>query len=168
MIWKRKNKSDKQVLHTWYHTACITDSLFCATEGDLQRCRRSVPSAGGRWQSPCGSNPGSSDTEEALNDRTTCGLNIYSLHHICFIISSDFTWLFCSCTFRASPWSSRTTMMPNWSYSFLDLYIHMLLLGFEILTYNFIPWKSSQHIKTHLGRKNKQTTIYNDSTCCSY
>lgn len=147
--WSEREKTSQTsrcFTHTWYHTACITDSLFCATEGDLRRCRRSVPSAGGRWQSPCGSNPGSSDREEALNDRTTCGLNIYSLHHICFIISSDFAWLFSSCFFRASPWSSRTTMMPNWSYCFLDLYFHMLLLGFEILTYNL-------RIKTHLGRK---------------
>lgn len=41
-------------------------------KGDSRRCRRSAPSAGGRWPSPCGSDPGSSDTGEASDDRTTC------------------------------------------------------------------------------------------------
>lgn len=41
-------------------------------KGDSRRCRRSAPSAGGRWPSPCGSDPGSSDTVEASDDRTTC------------------------------------------------------------------------------------------------
>lgn len=51
-------------------------------KADSRRCRPSAPSAGGRWLSPCGSDPGSSDTGGASDDRTTCRSDTPSIDSI--------------------------------------------------------------------------------------
>ena len=48
--------------------------------GCLRRCRPSAPSSGGRWQSPCGSDPGSSGTGEGSGGRRACGMTTTALN----------------------------------------------------------------------------------------
>lgn len=63
-------------LHTiWIGLVCVSRVCvygFCVCVcADPQKCRRSAFCLGGRWQSPCESDPGSWGTEEESNDKTT-------------------------------------------------------------------------------------------------
>lgn len=69
MHWTHDLKKKSKLSRCLMTAGCICSE--CCVQW-LQRCTRSAPSVDGKWQSPCGSNPGSSGRAGELNGKTTC------------------------------------------------------------------------------------------------